>query len=203
MESASQGSYRRQQRTAAVNGNRKDRGLGRLTGARLRQGKTPSPSCTPWPRICGANHRRAVGCGAKEADPQGQCIRRPTDQAAPGRNVTNTTRHRNPLYSTRPKLNRTQQSNQINQKSYFFTASKAGIQNRRPLDPAFAGVTRRGCKGNGEACRTESIAAGTAQRLRSFQTETLPMFRRAGPSRHPSRSAPSAPPPGGDPWGVS
>ena len=28
---------------------------------------------------------------------------------------TNTTRHRNPLYSTRPKLNRTQQSKQINQ----------------------------------------------------------------------------------------
>ena len=51
--------------------------------------------------------------------------------------------------------------------------------------PAFAGVTRRGCKGNGEACRTESIAAGTAQRLRSFQTETLPMFRRAGPLSTP------------------
>ena len=65
--------------------------------------------------------------------------------------------------------------------------------------PAFAGVTRRGRRGNGEACRTESIAAGTAQRLRSFQTETLPVSRactvpaaprkRGGPGSRPSEDS--------------
>ena len=39
---------------------------------------------------------------------------------------TNTTRHRNPLYSTRPKLNRTQQSKQINQILFLHSLEGGG-----------------------------------------------------------------------------